>query len=281
MARIGLHVSIAGKIYEAIDRAIELKCETIQIFSRNPRGWEASPLDPKDAAEFVKRKKASGIAPVLVHIPYIINLATPDENLRTRSIEAYIEDLKRTDMLGAEYFVTHLGSHVGSGEAAGIKSFTESLNTIITKAKPRCMILLENTAGSGDQLGFRFEQIGKILEGVDDKERVGVCFDTEHAYGAGYDIATKEGLDKTLKEFDEAIGLDWIKAVHFNDSMVRLASRVDRHEHLGKGNIGKEGMKRIINHPKLRDLAFVMETPKKKPTDDPMNMKMARMLRGK
>jgi len=120
-------------------------------------------------------------------------------------------------------------------------------------------------AGSGDQLGYKFEQIGKILESVADKDRVGVCFDTEHAYGAGYDVATKEGLDKTLKEFDKAIGIDKIKAVHFNDSMVKLASRVDRHEHLGKGNIGKEGMKRIINHPKLKDLAFVMETPKKSP----------------
>lgn len=276
--RIGVHVSIAGRIYEAIDRAKELGCETIQIFSRNPRGWAATKLDPKDAAEFRKRKEESGIFPILVHIPYLINLATPDDKLIKKSMTAYIEDLERTDALGAEYFVTHLGSHVGSGEDAGIKRFSESLNAILKKAKPGCMVLLENTAGSGNNLGYRFEHIKRIISGIKDKKRIGVCFDTEHAYGAGYDISTKKGLDETIKEFDRFIGLDRLKAIHFNDSKVKLGSRVDRHEHVGKGDIGGEGMKRIINHPRLRHLPFIMETPKKKPTDDPMNMRVARSL---
>lgn len=276
--RIGVHVSIAGKIYDAIDRAEELGCETIQIFSRNPRGWQVTKLNPEDAAEFRKRKKEADIFPVLVHIPYLINLATPDDALVKKSMAAYIEDLERTDMLGAEYFVTHLGSHVGSGEDAGIKRFADSMNIILKRAKPKCMILLENTAGSGNNLGYRFEHIKRIINGIEDKKEIGVCFDTEHAYGAGYDVSTKKGLDETLEEFDKIIGLKKLRAIHFNDSKVKLGSRVDRHEHIGKGYIGREGMKRIITHPRLRDLPFVMETPKKKPTDDPMNMKMARSL---
>lgn len=276
--RIGVHVSIAGRIYEAIDRGRELGCETIQIFSRNPRGWQAARLDPEDAAEFRKRKREAGIFPVLVHIPYIINLATPDKKLRRRSITAYIEDLERADMLGAEYFVTHLGSHVGSGEDAGIKRFTESLNTILKKADPKCIILLENTAGSGSNLGYKFEHIRRIIGGAKEKKKIGVCFDTEHAFGAGYELSTKKGLDQTLKEFDDTIGLKRLKAVHFNDSKVGLGSRLDRHEHVGKGNIGREGMKRIITHPRLKSLPFIMETPKKEESDDPMNIKMVKSL---
>jgi deoxyribonuclease-4 len=274
--RIGVHVSIAGKIYEAIDRGRELGCQTIQIFSRNPRGWKVTKLDPEDAAEFRKRKEESGIFPVLVHIPYLINLATPDKELAKKSIKAYTEDLKRADMLGAEYFVTHLGSHVGSGEDAGIKRFAESMNEILSKAKPKCTILLENTAGSGNNLGYKFEHIKKIISLIKEKERIGVCLDTEHAFAAGYDISTKSGLDATLEELDDEVGLDKLKAIHFNDSMVKLGSRKDRHQHVGEGEIGKAGMKRIVKHPKLRELPFIMETPKKGPKDDLMNIGVTR-----
>ncbi|MFC1576740.1 deoxyribonuclease IV [Candidatus Omnitrophota bacterium] len=276
--RIGVHVSIAGNICNAIDRAVALGCETIQIFSRNPRGWQASGSNPKDAAEFRRRKKEADIYPVLVHIPYVINLATPDGNLRRRSIKAYIEDLKTADMLGAEYFVTHPGSHVGSGEKEGMKRFSESLNSILGKAKPRCMILLENTAGSGRNLGYTFAHIKNIISRVKQKGSVGVCLDTEHAFSAGYNISTKRGLEDTLMEFDRDIGLDRLKAVHYNDSRSALGSRVDRHEHVGMGKIGKEGMRRIITHPKLNHLPFIMETPKKDPSDDIRNMKKARAL---
>jgi len=274
--RIGVHVSIAGKIYEAIDRAEEIGCETIQMFSRNPRGWHVAEIDPKDAAEFKRRRKEAGIFPVLVHIPYIINLASPDDKLAKRSVDAYIDDLKRTDQLGAEYFVTHLGSHVGTGEDAGIKRFAANINKILKSYTPKCMILLENTAGSGNNLGYKFGHIKRIISGVKKKEKIAVCLDTEHAYGAGYDVATKKGLDAVLKEFDKTVGLDKLKAIHYNDSKVELGSRVDRHEHVGKGRIGKAGMKRIITHPKLKDLPFIMETPKNNPKDDIMNIKTAR-----
>lgn len=270
--RIGVHVSIAGKIYEAIDRASALGCQTIQIFSRNPRGWKTTKLDPNDANEFRRRREMADISPVLVHIPYIINLATPDKNLRKKSINSYIEDLERTDMLGAEYFVTHLGSHVGTGEDNGIKRFAESLNMILQKTKPRCTILLENTAGSGNNLGYKFEHIRKIIKGVKNKKKLGVCLDTQHAYGAGYDISTKNGLTETLKDFNNIIGLERLKAIHLNDSMAKLGSRVDRHQHVGEGAIGKKGLKNVVCHPMLRDLPFIMETPKKKPADDLMNI---------
>lgn len=280
--RIGLHVSIAGKIYESLERANALGCNTMQIFSRNPRGWQFTEFAPSDTARFRKLKEKLEIRPVVVHIPYLINLATPDEELHRRSITAYIDDLRRTDELGAECFVTHLGSHVGSGEEGGIKRFARALNEVIDKARPKTMILLENTAGSGSMIGYRFEHIKRIIDNLDNAENIGVCLDTAHTFEAGYDIRTRAGLDSTLKTFDALIGLKRIKVVHFNDSLSLLGSHVDRHQHIGKGNIGLSGLKRIINHPKLKDAAFIMETPKNTEKDDQMNMRLAqKMLKDK
>ncbi|MBN1526200.1 MAG: deoxyribonuclease IV [Candidatus Omnitrophica bacterium] len=276
--RIGVHVSIAGKIYEAVERAKALGCNAMQIFSRNPRGWQASRLEGADVAEFKRLKAEYGIKPVIVHIPYIINLATPDDTLYKKSIGAYIEDIRRADSLGAEYFVTHLGSHVGSGEENGIRRFASALKEIIKKAKPRTTILLENTAGSGSCIGYRFEHIKKIIDSLERKPAIGVCLDTEHAFAAGYDIKTEKGLRDALKEFDALLGLDLIKVVHFNDSLSPLGSRVDRHQHLGKGKIGLEALSRIINHPKLKNAAFIMETPKKTDKDDERNIAVAKRL---
>ncbi|MBU0605316.1 MAG: deoxyribonuclease IV [Candidatus Omnitrophica bacterium] len=280
--RIGLHVSIAGKIYESLERANALGCNTMQIFSRNPRGWQFTEFAPSDTAQFRKLKEKLEIRPVVVHIPYLINLATPDDELHRRSINAYIDDLRRTDELDAECFVTHLGSHVGSGEEGGIKRFARALNEVIDKARPKTMILLENTAGSGSMIGYRFEHIKRIMDNLDNAENIGVCLDTAHTFEAGYDIRTRAGLDSTLKTFDSLIGLKRIKVVHFNDSLSLLGSHVDRHQHIGKGNIGLSGLKRIINHPKLKDAAFIMETPKNTEKDDQMNMRLAqKMLKDK
>ena len=276
--RIGVHVSIAGKIYEAVERARALGCNTMQIFSRNPRGWQASKLEPDDVERFRKLKAEYDIRPVAVHIPYIINLATPDDALYRKSINAYIEDVERADALGAEYFVTHLGSHVGSGEENGIRRFAAALKEIIKKAKPRTMILLENTAGSGSWIGYRFEHIKKIIDSLENKSGVGVCLDTAHTFAAGYDLKTEKGLNNTLKEFDRLLGLAIIKVVHFNDSLSPLGSRVDRHQHIGKGKIGLEAMARIINHPKLKNAAFILETPKKTDRDDKRNLAIARKM---
>ena len=276
--RIGVHVSIAGKIYESLDRAASLGCDTMQIFSRNPRGWAASPLAAEDVEEFRRRRKIKGIYPVVVHIPYLINLATPNEGLYRKSIDAYIKDIQRVDSLGAEYFVTHLGSHTGSGEEKGMKRFSGALNEIIGKAHPKAMILLETTAGSGSWLGYRFQHIKEMLDNVRGPAKVGVCLDTAHVFEAGYDIKTKRGLDDTLKEFDALIGASLIKVVHFNDSMTPLGSHADRHQHIGKGAIGLEALTRVINHPKLSGAAFIMETPKKTDRDDKRNLAAARRI---
>lgn len=278
MRRIGVHVSIAGRIWESLERAKALGCNAMQIFSRNPRSWQASEFDSSDIENFKKLKIDYDIAPVAVHIPYIINLATPIDGLYKRSIVAYIEDIARADVLGAEYVVTHLGSHVGTGEDKGIKRFSAALNQIVNRTKPMTMVLLENTAGSGSCIGYKFEHIKQIIDKLDHPEKIGVCLDTAHTFESGYDIKTKAGLEKTLKKFDTLIGLDRIKVVHFNDSLSTISSHVDRHQHIGKGNIGLAAMKRIINHPKLKRAAFIMETPKNSDKDDKMNLAIARKM---
>ncbi|MDO8535917.1 MAG: deoxyribonuclease IV [Candidatus Omnitrophota bacterium] len=276
--RIGVHVSISGKIWESLERAKALGCNTMQIFSRNPRGWQASEFEASDIENFRRLKKEYDIAPVAIHIPYIINLATPIDGLYKRSIVAYMEDVSRADILGAEYVVTHLGSHVGTGEDKGIERFSDALNRIINKSKPETMVLLENTAGAGSCIGYRFEHIKRMIDELDHPEKTGVCLDTAHTFESGYDIKTKAGLEKTLKKFDKLIGLDKIKVVHFNDSLSELGSHVDRHQHIGKGNIGPDAMKRIINHPGLKDAAFILETPKKSDKDDKMNLRTAKNM---
>lgn len=278
MRRIGVHVSIAGNIWESLERAKALGCNTMQIFSRNPRGWQAAEFNTPDVRKFRTLKEKYGIKPVAVHIPYIINLATPDNGLYKKSIIAFIEDLERADILGVEYFITHLGSHVGSGEDSGIRRFSDALSDIIKKVSPKTTILLENTAGSGSWIGYKFEHIKRIIDNISDAKNVGVCLDTAHTFESGYDIKTKTGLNETLKEFDTLVGTDLIKVVHFNDSLSDIGSHVDRHQHIGKGNIGLEAMERIINHPKLKNAAFILETPKMSDRDDKRNLAVVRKL---
>lgn len=278
MRRIGVHVSIAGNICESLERAKALGCNAMQVFSRNPRSWQASEISAGDIARFKDLKEEYGIKPVVVHIPYIINLATPDDGLYKKSIIAYIEDIERSDLLGAEYFVTHLGSHVGSGEDNGIRRFSEALDGILKKVKPNIMVLLENTAGSGSWIGYKFEHIKRIIASLSGTKNIGICLDTAHTFEAGYDIKTKKGLEKTLGEFDSLIGTGLIKVVHLNDSLSKIGSHVDRHHHIGKGNIGQEAIKRIVNHPKLKNAALILETPKESDKDDRRNLKVVRSL---
>jgi len=279
--RLGVHVSIAGSIYEALDRAKALGCNTMQIFSRNPRLWKAKPITTHDIIEFRTRRKKTGIYPVVVHMPYLINLASPQESLYRRSIESYIEDIRQADLLGAEYLVTHMGSHRGKGEVRGLNRLASALNKIEKTAKPRLTILLEITAGSGDWLGYKFEHVRIVLNKLRHKEKFGVCFDTAHAFEAGYDIRTNAGLSRTIKEFDRIIGLKYLKIIHLNDSKTVFGSGSDRHWHIGKGKIGIEALKRIVNHPRLKRLPFILETPKKTEKDDRMNLlKVKRIYRG-
>lgn len=277
---LGVHVSVEGKIYEAVEVAHQLGCDTMQIFLRNPQRWRKDFLIPEDMDEFIRRRDKFGIKPLFIHIPYLINLASPEPGLYEDSIEAYIEDILEAFVLRADYIVTHMGSHKETSEEAGIKRLTDALNIILEKTKgAEVGILLENTSGSGSWLGYKFSHQKKILQGIKQKERVGLCLDTAHAFLAGYNIAEKEGLEAMLKEIDELVGINLIKLIHLNDAKGELGSKHDRHDHIGKGTIGLEGMKRIINHPKLKNIPLILETPKKTETDDMMNLSLVRKLR--
>lgn len=278
---LGIQVSTAGKIYEALERAHNLGCNTMQIFSRNPKAWRASSLEPKDIEEFQKRKAKYKIRPIFVHIPYLINLASPNPKLYEASIEAYIEDILEADLLKADYIVTHMGSHKETSEKEGLARLTHALNTILDATDhTKVGILLENTSGSGSWLGYKFIHHRIVIEGLThkNKKRIGLCLDTAHLYSAGYNIVTKEGLDKTLQELDKLVGLHLLKLIHLNDSKDKISSRRDRHENIGKGKIGIEAIGRIINHPKLKNIPLILETPKKNPNDDKINLTIVRKL---
>jgi deoxyribonuclease-4 len=252
----------------------------MQIFSRNPQRWRDNFLEPKEIEEFKQRREKFKIRPLFIHIPYLINLASPNPRLYEASIEAYIEDILEAETLKADYIVTHMGSHKETSEEAGIKRLTQALNIIIERThNTKVGILLENTAGSGSWLGYKFSHQQKIIQGLKEKERVGLCFDTAHAYLAGYNIATQEGLKATLDEIEKLVGLNLIKLIHLNDAKDKLDSHRDRHENIGKGYIGRGGMKRIINHPKLRNLPFILETPKESENADKINLAITRSLR--
>jgi len=277
---LGVHVSGAGKIYQSLDIAKNLGCDTLQIFSRSPQSWRnGAQLDPEEIKEFNFRRKKYKIDPVFIHISYLINLASPDPRLYHASIGAYIEDLQEAEKLGADFIVTHMGSHKETSEDAGIKRLIEALNQILEKTRDlKVGILLENTSGSGSWLGYRFYHQQKILKGLQDKTRVGLCLDTAHAYLAGYDLSTKSGLDKMVDEIQEMVGTKLIKLVHLNDAAGELGCHHDRHDHIGQGHIGLAGMKRIINHPKFKNIPMILETPKSTPESDRENLDLVRKL---
>jgi deoxyribonuclease IV len=278
---LGVHVSGAGKIYQTLDIAKSLGCDTMQIFSRSPQSWRnGAQLAVEDIQEFNLRRKKFKINPVFIHISYLINLASPDPRLYNGSIQAYIEDIQEAEKLGADFIVTHMGSHKETSEDAGIKRLVEALNKILEKTQgSKVGILLENTSGSGSWLGYRFYHQQKILKGLKEKSRVGLCLDTAHAYLAGYDLATKAGLDRMIEEIQEMVGIKLFKLIHLNDAAGELGCHHDRHDHIGRGHIGLAGMKRIINHPKLKSIPMILETPKSTPDSDRENLALVRKLR--
>jgi deoxyribonuclease-4 len=280
---LGVHVSGAGKIYQTLDIAKSLGCNTMQIFSRSPQSWRrGAQLAPEDIKEFNLRRKKFKINPVFIHISYLINLASPDPRLYNGSIQAYIEDIQEAEKLGADFIVTHMGSHKETSEDAGIKRLVEALNRILEKTRgSKVGILLENTSGSGSWLGYRFYHQHKILKGLKEKSRVGLCLDTAHAYLAGYDLATKAGLDKMIDEIQEMVGIKLIKLIHLNDAAGELGCHHDRHDHIGQGHIGLAGMKRIINRPEFKNIPMILETPKSTPESDQKNLALVRKLRRK
>jgi deoxyribonuclease IV len=276
--RIGFHVSISGGFSLAVQRAYELGCSTMQIFSRNPRGWTVKPLDPDDVAEFRKLREQYDIGPVFVHTNYLINLASPKPDLYQRSIEQFVIDLERTEHLGAEYLVTHLGSASGQEPGWMIGRVADALNMAMKLHKPQATILLENTAGEKGDVGYTFEQVSEVISRLRDQDKIGICYDTCHGFAAGYDVRTKRGVDAVAKKIEETVGLERLKGMHLNDCLRDFSSRVDRHWHIGEGKIGEDGFKALLNHAAFKDIPKIMETPKETEEDDPRNMKKVRSL---
>lgn len=276
--KIGFHVSIAGGIARSVERAHDLGCTCMQIFSRNPRGWTVKPLDKNDIAEFKKSRERLEISPVFVHTNYLINLASFRPELYEKSIEQFVIDLERTEALGAEYLVTHLGSANGQDEDWMIERVSDALSMAMKLHPPKATILLENTAGEAGDIGYTLEQVQQVISGLQDVSPVGICYDTCHGFAAGYDIRTEEGVEALSRNIKDTVGLDRLKGMHLNDCLRDFNSRVDRHWHIGEGKIGLDGFKLLLNHPAFKDVPKIMETPKATEEDDPRNMKVVRSL---
>lgn len=279
MVRCGVHISIAGSVAKSVDRAAETGCDCFQIFTRSPRVWRAKELSQEECGAFVSKLSGSGIGPVFDHMPYLPNLASEDPVLWDRSVETLAEELRRCQCLRVPYLVTHLGHHGVSGIVEGQRRVAEAVNRAFEKVTGNgTTLLLENTAGEKNGVGSRLFDIARVYSLVDDPSRVGFCFDTCHAFAAGYPVHTPSGLDATLAEFDSLLGLSRLALVHFNDAKGALGSGLDRHEHIGLGSIGPDGCAGILAHPSLRDLPFVCETPVDDRRDDRGTVAVVREL---
>lgn len=274
--KIGFHAPIKGGVHNALVVAKEVGCDTVQLFSRNPRGWMAKPLTATDISLFRKTRKQTKLSPVLIHCNYLVNLAAADELLLQKSRLSFREELERAILLGVDYLVVHPGSARGACEADGIRLCAESLQVATKGLKlGKVRILLENTAGQGDCIGHRFEHLRQIMDACP-KIALGVCFDTAHAFTAGYDIREEDGLEALIGKFKRTVGLRNVRAIHFNDSKAPYNSRVDRHWHIGEGHIGLDALRRVARHPKLEHAAFILETPYDDPRADLKNLETLR-----
>ncbi len=275
---LGAHMSIAGGIHTAVERGASIGCTTMQMFVKNNNQWRGKKLTDEDVATYKKLLQQSSIGPVVVHDTYLINLCAVDKQILKKSRLALKDELDRCELLGVEYLNFHPGSHVGAGERDGIQRIAESLNLVHEQTKGfHVKSVLETTAGQGTALGYRFEQLRAIMDFVEERDRMAVCMDTCHVFAAGYDIATEEGYRTTFEDFDRIIGLDRLVAFHVNDSKRELGSHVDRHEHIGKGTIGKLGFRLLMNDERFQRIPKILETPKGPDMkEDVMNLKVLR-----
>ncbi len=278
--RLGAHMSIAGGVDLAVLRGQSVGCDAIAMFTKNNNQWRAKPLTPDDADRFNAALLETGIRPVVAHSSYLINLASPDDALWKKSTAAMQEELERCELLGIPYLVVHPGSHMGKGVEQGVQRVAEALNRIHEqRPQLRVMTLLEHTAGQGTNLCSTFEEIAQIRSLIVAKERIGVCLDSCHLFAAGYDLRTPAKYADVFCRFDDLVGLANIKAWHLNDSKTALGSRVDRHEHIGKGKIGRAGFRNLMNDPRWNDLPALLETPKgPEMKEDIVNLRTLRRL---
>jgi len=270
--KIGFHISIGGSIDRAIDRAVEMGCNTLQMFSRNPRGWRSRKLDSEVVRRFRVKLKESEIWPVFIHTSYLLNLASPKMDVYQKSTEVLKDELSRAAELSVPYVVTHLGSHLGHGKRNGFKRIVDAINESFSAVENNVVLLLENTAGTRNSMGSSFEDIEYISSRIEDRKRVGVCFDTCHAFAAGYDLVSRGAVEHTLQRFDDVVGLENLKLMHLNDCKGGLGSKLDRHEHIGMGKIGERGFRNILKS-KLGQLPLILETPVDERRDDFENLR--------
>ena len=277
--QIGAHVSISGSLDLAVDNAVERECGAFQIFTRNPRSWFAKDLDPVQVKKFKEKLQKSRIdrMATCAHMPYLPNLSSPDEDGYQKSIKSMTQEIERCHELGIPYLVTHLGSHKGSGEENGIRRLVGALNKV-AETNADVIILLENTAGQKNSVGSDFTQLEEIFSKCKPSKKFGICLDTCHAFVAGYDLRTKEDVTKAIKKFDDSIGLENLKILHLNDSKGELNSNRDRHDHIGLGEIGKEGLGEIVKIMNKNNIPIVLETPIDDIRDDFENISKAKSL---
>jgi deoxyribonuclease IV len=277
--RAGVHTSIAGALENAAHRANEIGCDAFQMFSANPRGWRAERLSEAACEKFCEVRSGHGLTPLAIHANYLINLAAPDTAIRSLSVAAFRAELQRAFALGAEYVVLHPGSARNGERPKAMATFCQSLLKAVRGMRlDGLTVLLENTAGQGNVLGSSFEELAELLSGLAGEIPAGLCLDTAHLFAAGYPIHTSRGLNQTVRRLDAIVGLDKVRLVHGNDSKTAFESHCDRHAHIGEGYIGTEAFRRILRHPKLRQIPFICETPVDEPDDDRRNLSMIRKL---
>ncbi|MFX1285554.1 MAG: deoxyribonuclease IV [Promethearchaeota archaeon] len=277
--RIGAHKSIAKSIDLAIDRGIQSTCECLQIFTRPPRRWVASKLEPEPVQEFIKKSKAANYFDTAIHMPYLPNLASPDDTLFEKSVNVLIEEVEKIIVLQVPYVITHLGSPKDCGEEFAAKRVAEALNKVRRHIKNPSMILLENSTAKKKTWGNKIDHFEKILGYVQEEQYIGVCLDTAHAFSSGYDISTPEGLNEVIDKLEELVGKNKLKLFHINDSKGPLGSGIDHHEHIGKGYIGLDCFKELMRNPRYKKLPMILETPKDNKMSDKQNLDLLRKLR--
>jgi len=262
MKMLGGHISVTGGIRNAPERARAATCDCMQIFSKNQMQWQSKPLDLDDAEQYKANMGAHGVKETVIHDSYLINLSSSDKALMKKSREAFLEEAVRAKHLGVRNLIFHPGAHVGSGEQTGLKRIAESLNWVRKEAgSGDVCFVLEITAGQGTVLGHSFEQLAKVIDMLDDQKNAGVCFDTCHAYAAGYDIKTRKGYETTFEAFDDVLGADRMRAMHLNDSKGKQGSHLDRHEQIGEGFLGLECFAHFMNDDRWDGIPMVLETP--------------------
>ena len=288
MPRLGAHLSIAGGLPRAVDRAEASGCAALQIFTKSAGQWRARELPPEEIALFKRRVRQTGLRPVVAHNSYLINLAAADPALREKSVESLRDELDRAEALGLDGLVMHPGSFTSGTESAGLRMIAEGLAQIFDeRPEARTRVRLEHTAGQGTNLGHRFEHLAEIIQRLNGSRRVGVCLDTCHLIASGYDITSDKGYEETFRQFGRIVGFSRLKVFHVNDSKKPCGSRVDRHEHIGKGCLGLEPYRRILNDPRFAKLPMLLETPKldtpasrRKSDVDPLDRMNLNVLRG-